>query len=73
MKHPANVDPPILDIMKKYIPIDDCGYDNSKIMNLIKLGIVDYAEFKKPGAKRRSIHVNIDDILRYIESNGGHM
>lgn len=67
MKHNKNEKPPILNLLKNYIPIEDCGYPIDDIKNLINKNIVDYAEFKKPNNKLRTIHVNKLDIEKYYK------
>lgn len=61
-----------LEILKeKYIPIEEFpekyNISVSKIMRLVESRKVRYAEFKAPGAHRRSMHLNPEDVLRVLE------
>lgn len=61
-----------LEILKeKYLPIEEFpekyGISVAKIMSLIKSHKLRYAEFKIPGAVRRTPHVNPEDLLPLIE------
>lgn len=62
---------PLEELKEKYIPIVDFpekyNISVAKIMRLIESHKIRYAEFKAPGAMRRSIHVNPEDVLAALE------
>lgn len=61
-----------LELLKeKYIPVEEFpekyGVSVNKIMKLIESGELRYAEFKAPGAFRRTPHVNPEDLMKVLE------
>lgn len=64
-----------LEILKeKYIPVElvpeKCGVSVAKVMKLINSSKLRYAEFKAPGASRRTPHINPDDLYAVLEKEG---
>lgn len=60
-----------LEILKeKYIPVEEFpekyGISIAKITRLVQNHRLKYAEFKAPGAARRSMHLNPEDVLRVV-------
>ena len=58
-------------LKERYIPIEDvqeiCGISQDDVQRLIDKRIIRYAEFVKPGAYKRSVHVDPVEILAYLE------
>lgn len=64
-----------LEILKeKYIPVesvpDVCGVSVDKVNELIESHKLRYAEFKVPGAIRRTPHINPEDLYAILEKEG---
>lgn len=61
-------------LKERYIPIEDvqevCGITLEKAQYLIDNKIIRYAEFFKPGAYKRSIHVDPVEIQAYLDKRG---
>jgi len=61
-----------LEILKeKYIPVeefpDKYNVSVARVMRIVRTYKIRYTEFKAPGANRRSMHDNPEDILPIIE------
>lgn len=62
---------PLEKLKDKYIPVSEFperyGIDVADVMKLIQERRIRYAEFKAPGAMRRSTHVNYEEVLAILE------
>ena len=61
-----------LEILKeKYIPVTDFperfGISVATIMRLVDSHKIRYAEFRAPGDRRRSMHVNYEEVLSLLD------
>lgn len=61
-----------LELLKeKYIPVtafpDKYGISVAKVMSLVNAGRIRKAEFMEPGERRRTLHVNYEEVLSEIE------
>ena len=65
---------PLEELKEKYIPItvfpEKYGISVLRIKRLIDSKKIRYAEFKEPGAVRRTIHVNYEEVLASISEEG---
>lgn len=61
---------PLEILREKYIPVSEFpkkyNISVAKIMDLIKSGKIRRAEFVAPGDKRRSLHVNYEEVLSVL-------
>lgn len=66
--------PPAQLLKDKYIPIEDvqekCNVTEVLVRSLISQRKLRYAEFVKPGAYKRTIHINPDDLYKVLEKEG---
>ena len=60
---------PIEILYEKYVPlskIESYGYEKEEVEMLIKDHKIRYAEFKEPGKRFRSVHVNIEEVATFL-------
>ena len=60
-------------LREKYIPVvefpDKYGIDVSVVMKLVDSNRINKAEFRAPGDRNRTLHVNYEEVLKAIEED----
>lgn len=58
-------------LMEKYIPVtafpDKFNIPVAKVMSLVNENRIRKAEFRVPGDRRRTLHVNYEEVFRELE------
>ena len=62
---------PLEELKEKYIPVSEFpekfGISTYRIMKLVREKKILCAEFKVPGATRRTLHVNYEEVLPILD------